>query len=91
MYVINTCDKNKNYFVIQCYWSAAWSSVGIHDLLLLLMRVGQPIKDFPSQEERFVFPVIESRNKDCIAPTADRIQRHFAAFFAHKTGTNEFC
>jgi hypothetical protein len=52
---------------------------------------GQSSKDFPLQEERLVFPVTRARNKAYTAPTADKIQRHFAASFANKTGTNEFC
>jgi hypothetical protein len=54
------------------------------------MRMGQSSKDFPLQEERPDLPVTGTRNKDYIAPTADRIQRHFAASFVHKTVTNGF-
>jgi len=54
------------------------------------MRKGQSNTDFPLQEERLVFPVTGARNKDYIAPTTDKIQRHFTASFAHKTVTNGF-
>jgi hypothetical protein len=50
--------------------------------------MGQSSNDFPLQEERPDLPVTGSRNKDYITPTADRIQRHFAASFVHKTVTN---
>jgi len=49
------------------------------------MWMGQSNKDFLLQEERLVFLVTGTRNKDYIAPTTDRIQRHFAAYFTHKT------
>jgi hypothetical protein len=52
--------------------------------------MGQSSKDFPLQEERLVFTVTGTRNKDYIAPTTDRIQRHFADSFGHKTLTNGF-
>jgi hypothetical protein len=52
--------------------------------------MGQSGKDFPSQEERLAFPTITgSKNKEFTAPTACRIQQHFAAFSAHQTRTNE--
>jgi hypothetical protein len=51
--------------------------------------MGQSGKDFPLQEG-LAFPTItETGNKEFTAPTAGRIQQHFASSSAHQTRTHE--
>jgi hypothetical protein len=46
-------------------------------------------KDFPIQEEVLAIPtVIGAGNKECTAPTAGRIQKHFAASSAYQLMKN---
>jgi len=52
--------------------------------------MAQSSEEIQLQEKRLAFlTVTGSGNKECTAPTAGRIQQHFAAFCAHQTGTNE--
>jgi hypothetical protein len=46
-------------------------------------------KDFPIQEEVLAIPTVAgAENKECTAPTAGRIQKHFAASSAYQLMKN---
>jgi len=50
----------------------------------------QSSEEIQLQEEGLAFLTITgSGNKECIAPTAGRMQQHFAALCAHQIGTNQ--
>jgi hypothetical protein len=46
-------------------------------------------KDFPIHEEVLAIPTVAgTENKECIAPTAGRIQKHFAVSSAYQVMKN---
>ena len=70
-----------------CYMSRI--AAELHEVLLFIMWIGQLSKYSSLQAEGMAFPTINGNgNKECIAPTAGRIE-HFAASSAHQTGTDK--
>jgi hypothetical protein len=67
------------------------TAAGIHKDLLFIVRKRQLSKDFPIQEKVLAIPTVAGgENKECTAPTAGRIQKHFAAFPAYQLMKNFF-
>ena len=65
----------------------SWTAAGLHEVVLFLMWMGQSGKDFPLQEEGLALLTITGTGNK--APTAGRIQQHFAALTSHQIRTNE--
>jgi hypothetical protein len=62
----------------------------LHEVLLFIELTEQSNDEIQLQEEGLAILIITGRgNKECTAPTAGRIQQHFAAFCARQTGINE--